>query len=138
MLDTRQNSEGISIRRRRECCKCGYRFTSYEKIEDIPLKVVKRDSTRELFDINKITSGVMRATEKRPIPAETMEKLLHKIEDSLLYEGRRSREIRSERIGEMVLEKLSTLDEVAYIRFASVYKKFESANQFVKEIENLI
>ncbi len=137
VIDTRQNSSGTSIRRRRECLACGYRFTSYEQIEEKRLMVIKRDGRREPFDLSKLERGIQRALEKRPIPQNIIEEILHSIEDDAVLQSRATHEIPSERIGEMVLRKLYDLDRVAYIRFASVYRCFENVEEFVREIEKL-
>lgn len=137
VLESRQNSSGTSIRRRRECSSCSYRFTSYEKIEEIPLMVIKGDGRRQPFDIKKIERGVHRAVEKRPIPQRTIENLLHEIEDEAELEGKGRHEISSDFIGSLILGKLAKLDQIAYIRFASVYKKFKDVKEFIKEIETL-
>ncbi|MGL1890313.1 MAG: transcriptional regulator NrdR [Spirochaetaceae bacterium] len=137
VLESRQNSSGTSIRRRRECAACSYRFTSYEKIEEIPLMVVKHDGRRQPFDIKKIERGLSRAVEKRPVPQLTIEKTLHDIEDESELGGKASHEISSDFLGDLILQKLSSIDKVAYIRFASVYRKFENVDEFIEEIEKL-
>lgn len=137
VLESRQNTSGTSIRRRRECSTCSYRFTSYEKIEEIPLMVIKHDGRRQPFDIKKIERGLNRAVEKRPIPQMEIEKTLHEIEDEAELGGKGSHEISSDFLGDIILTKLSKLDKVAYIRFASVYKKFENVDEFVEEINSL-
>lgn len=137
VLESRQNISGTSIRRRRECLGCAYRFTSYERIEEIPLMVIKSDGRRQPFDIKKVERGLQRAIEKRPISQVELEKILNEIEDEAAIVSRSSHEIPSEAIGEMTLKKLYILDRVAYIRFASVYKKFEDVEQFIKEIETI-
>ena len=137
VLESRQNSSGTSIRRRRECSSCSYRFTSYEKIEEIPLMVVKHDGRRQPFDIKKIERGLNRAVEKRPVPQMVIETTLHQIEDDAEHGSKGKHEITSEFLGDLILSKLAILDKVAYIRFASVYKKFENVDEFVKEIDKL-
>lgn len=137
VLESRQNSSATSIRRRRECASCSYRFTSYEKIEEIPLMVVKHDGRRQPFDIKKIERGLVRAVEKRPIPQMTIEKTLHQIEDEAEHGGKGTHEITSDFLGDLILSKLAKLDKVAYIRFASVYKKFENVEEFIEEINSL-
>ncbi len=137
VLESRQNSSGTSIRRRRECTTCSYRFTSYEKIEEIPLMVIKHDGRRQPFDIKKIERGLNRAVEKRPVPQMTIESALHEIEDEAELGGKASHEISSEFLGDLILRKLAQLDKVAYIRFASVYKKFENVDEFIEEINRL-
>jgi len=137
VIESRLNSAGTSIRRRRECLYCGYRFTSYEHVEEKQLMVIKRDGRREPFDIKKIERGVQRAIEKRPIPQMTIEKMLQEIEDEAVMQGRLTHEISAKVLGEMILKKLYTLDRVAYIRFASVYRKFKNVEEFINEIHNL-
>lgn len=137
VIESRQNSTGTSIRRRRECLACGYRFTSYERIEEKPLMVIKRDGRREPFSIEKIEQGIQRSMQKRPVSQKAIEEILHAIEDEAVYLARNSRELQSEKIGELVLKKLYELDGVAYVRFASVYRMFENADEFISEIEKL-
>lgn len=137
VLESRQNSSGTSIRRRRECASCSYRFTSYEKIEEIPLMVIKHDGRRQPFDIKKIDRGINRALEKRPVTGLTIEKILHDIEDEAELGGKSSHEIHSDFLGDLILSKLAAIDKVAYIRFASVYKKFENVDEFIEEINQL-
>lgn len=134
VLDTRQNTSGTTIRRRRECLKCNYRFTSYEHLEELPIKVVKKDGSRESFDIEKIKRGLLRAIEKRPVPQIEIEKQLHDIEDQVALITKNNHEIHSEKIGELLLDGLFELDKVAYIRFASVYRQFEDVEEFINEI----
>lgn len=136
VIDSRPTEEGASIRRRRACLKCEKRFTTYEKLETISLVVIKRDLSRQQFDRNKVLSGIIHACEKRPIPLNLMEKIVDDIEADL-YQSM-SKEIESNAIGEKVMEKLKDLDEVAYVRFASVYKRFEDLNTFMAELEGLI
>jgi transcriptional repressor NrdR len=137
VIESRQNASGTSIRRRRECLACGYRFTSYERIEEKPLMVIKRDSRREPFSIDKIEQGIQRSLQKRPVSQKEIEELLHAIEDEAALVSKNSREIRAEEIGEMVLKKLYELDGVAYVRFASVYRMFDNVGEFLNEIEKL-
>jgi transcriptional repressor NrdR len=137
VLESRQNSSGTTIRRRRECLACSYRFTSYEKIEETPLMVIKSDDRREPFDLKKIERGLLRAIEKRPVSRLKLDEVLHKIEDQAEMKGKGTNEISSEEIGEMVLSELFKLDEVAYVRFASVYRQFEEVGEFVSVIEKL-
>ena len=137
VIESRQNANATSIRRRRECLSCGYRFTSYERVVEKPLMVIKRDGRRDPFDPGKIGRGLERSLEKRPVSNETVEELLNEIEDEVVIAGRMSHEINVEDIGEMVLKKLYNLDKVAYVRFASVYRKFNDVDEFVKEIENI-
>ena len=137
VIESRTLANGDAIRRRRECSSCGYRFTSYERTEDKQFMVVKRDSRREPFDRAKIEHGVSRALEKRPISQMGIESLVNEIEDRSAIMGKVNHEIDSATIGDLVLEKLSQLDKVAYIRFASVYRHFENLDEFVSEIKNI-
>jgi transcriptional repressor NrdR len=137
VIESRQNISGTSLRRRRECLACGYRFTSYERIEEIPLMVVKSDGRREPFDIKKIERGLTRALEKRPISQIQIEEILNQLEDEAAMEGKANHEITSKQLGDLVMQKLTQIDKVAYVRFASVYKRFETVDAFVKEIEKL-
>ncbi len=130
-------ANGESIRRRRECLSCGYRFTSYEHIEEKQFLVIKRDGSRQPFDQKKLEHGILRAIEKRPIPREIVEETLFDIENQARMKAKNTHEVSSSELGEMVLKKLYDLDKVAYVRFASVYKKFEGVQEFVKEIERL-
>lgn len=137
VIESRQNNSGSTIRRRRECLSCSYRFTSYERIEEVPLKVVKSDGHRQDFDLKKIENGLWRSLEKRPVSRAEVETLLHELEDEVHMKGKSNNEIKSSEIGAMILGKLYTLDHVAYIRFASVYRNFEDVNEFIKEIEDI-
>ncbi len=137
VIESRQNATATSIRRRRECISCGYRFTSYERIVEKPLMVVKRDGRRDPFDLQKIGRGLERSLEKRPVSNDMVEELLHQIEDEAVILGRMSHEVKVEDIGEMVLRKLYNLDKVAYVRFASVYRKFNDLDEFIKVIESI-
>jgi transcriptional repressor NrdR len=128
---------GESIRRRRECLSCSYRFTSYEHIEEKPFMVIKRDNRRQPFDRHKLEKGIERALEKRPISTATKESIINEIEDHAVMHGRTTREISTNELGELVLEKLYEVDKVAYIRFASVYKHFESLEEFIEEVNKL-
>jgi transcriptional repressor NrdR len=130
-------ANGEATRRRRECSECGFRFTSYERIEDKPFMVIKRDGRRQPFAREKIERGVQRALEKRPVSQMTIEHLVNEIEDAAAIKGKGTSEISSDVIGDLVLEKLGGIDKVAYIRFASVYRHFEGIEEFVKEIQNL-
>ena len=136
VIDSRQSEDGTSIRRRRECEKCGRRFTTYERIDLVPLIVVKKDQTREQFDINKLRSGIIKACEKRPVALSEIEKLVNRIEASVCSQP--EQEVTSERIGELVMDGLKTLDEVAYIRFASVYRQFKDVQSFMAELQQLL
>ncbi|MDR2537371.1 MAG: transcriptional regulator NrdR [Treponema sp.] len=134
VIESRTLANGDAIRRRRECNACGHRFTSYERIEDKQFMVIKRDGRREPFERSKIEKGVRRALEKRAVSQLKIENLINEIEDASAMFGKANHEIESAAIGEIVLEKLSGLDRVAYIRFASVYRHFEDIEQFVNEI----
>ncbi len=135
VIDSRTSKEGDAIRRRRECLKCGKRFTSYERVEDIVPMVVKKDGRREPFDRMKILSGLKKACEKRPIGIETLEGITDTIEKELLGLG--VKEVPSTWIGEEVMSSLRELDKVAYVRFASVYRQFKDINALMKEVKNL-
>jgi transcriptional repressor NrdR len=137
VLESRQNSSGSTIRRRRECLSCGYRFTSYERIEEKPFMVIKRDGRREPFDIAKVERGIRITTEKRHISQETIEQVLQDIEDEVVLAAGTKREVTSTAIGEAALRQLYKIDTVAYIRFASVYRAFENVDQFIDEIERI-
>lgn len=138
VIDSRTLANGESIRRRRECLGCGFRFTSYERIEEKPLMVVKRDGRREPFDRSKLERGLQRALEKRPISQMSIENILNEIEDEAAMAGKSANELPSSMLGEMTLHKLYAVDKVAYIRFASVYRKFESLDEFIQEVERLV
>ena len=131
-----RDTGAYTIRRRRECLKCGRRFTTYEHIEMTPIYVIKKDGRREKFDRNKIKNGIMKALEKRPVSHEEVEEIINQIEDKIRRNGRE--EIKSKTIGEYVMEKLKETDHVAYIRFASVYRSFADLSSFQEEIKNLI
>lgn len=135
VLDSRPAEEGRSIRRRRECLGCQRRFTTYEKIEELPLIVVKKDGRREVFNSRKLLNGIIKACEKRPISYEKLEEIVENIERDL--SNSLDREINSQLIGEAVMDKLKKLDEVAYVRFASVYRQFTDVNTFIEEIQLL-
>jgi len=137
VLESRTLAGGESIRRRRECLSCGYRFTSYERIEEKQLMVVKSDGRREPFDRSKLERGIQRACEKRNISQNTIEELINEIEDQAAMLGKTTHEVSSRQLGEMVLNKLHDLDKVAYVRFASVYRKFSDVDEFIREIESL-
>ena len=136
VIDSRHTEEGHAIRRRRECEKCGKRFTTYEKIEEIILMVIKKDGSREAFDRSKIMNGIIKACEKRPVPLSEIEKVVDDIERGL--NNMMEKEVKSTFIGELIMDNLKELDEVAYVRFASVYRQFTDINTFVAEIENLL
>jgi transcriptional repressor NrdR len=137
VTDSRTLAAGDATRRRRECTSCGYRYTSYERIEEKPLMVIKADGRRQPFDRAKIERGVERSLEKRPVAALAVERLVNEIEDAAVMAAGESREIKARVIGEAVLDKLFELDRVAYIRFASVYRHFENLDEFVEEIKRL-
>lgn len=136
VLESRSMANGESIRRRRECMSCGYRFTSYELIEEKPFMVIKRDERRQPFDRNKIAKGIERALEKRSVATQTTENLVNEIEDAAIMKGKASREISTKEIGELILDRLYKLDKVAGIRFASAYKHFETLDEFLEEVKN--
>ncbi len=136
VVDSRPADEGASIRRRRECLACRRRFTTYETIESMPVVVIKKDGSRQSFDRSKVLSGVIRACEKRPVPLDIQEKIVSEVEQTLQNEM--DREIPSARIGELVMDKLKDVDEVAYVRFASVYRQFKDVDSFMREITKLL
>jgi len=135
VLESREVDDGATIRRRRECLSCRGRFTSYERIEERPLLVIKRDGRREQFSRDKIVKGIMHACEKRPVSIDTIERIVDDIEKDLHRDA--GREALSSKIGELVMEKLQEADKVAYIRFASVYRKFEHVSEFLKEVKEM-
>jgi transcriptional repressor NrdR len=138
VIESRSLANGRSIRRRRECLSCGYRFTSYERIEEKPLMVIKKSTgRREPFDRGKIEKGIQQAVRKRPVSQMDIENVLDELEESAMMIGRTSHEISSAEIGKMVLDHLYHLDRVAYVRFASVYRNFENVEEFIQEIETL-
>ena len=136
VIDSRPADEGERIRRRRECLKCGKRFTTQEVIETVPIVVVKRDKSREVFDRNKLTAGILRACEKRPVSVEQIEKMVDNIETQL--QSSLDREVTSMTIGELTMDELKNIDEVAYVRFASVYRQFKDINTFMEELNKLL
>lgn len=136
VIDSRPAEEGTTIRRRRECLNCGKRFTTYEIIERLPLLVVKRDGSRQSFDRMKLIGGMVRACEKRPVPVDAIEHIADEIEQEL--QSSLEREVSSYQIGEMVMERLKSLDQVAYVRFASVYRQFKDINTFLDELNKLL
>jgi transcriptional repressor NrdR len=136
VVDSREARDGEVIRRRRHCLHCGRRFTTYERIEEIQFMVVKKDDRREPFDRNKILSGLLKATQKRPVSVAELEKIADEVETRLLEKP--DREISSTEIGELIMNRLYHLDEVAYVRFASVYRQFKDVNQFVEEVKGLL
>ncbi len=136
VLDSRPVEDGRSIRRRRECQRCGKRFTTYERVEEMSLLVVKRDGSREIFDKNKILAGLVRACDKRPVPMSTLEDMVSDIEKEL--RNSMEKEVTAKQIGDMVMVRLRQVDDVAYVRFASVYRKFEDIETFMKEIHSMM
>jgi len=136
VIDSRSTDDGSSIRRRRECTECGRRFTTYETIETTPILVVKAGGTREVFDENKIKNGIIKSCEKRPVPMYKIDKLVDDIKKQIY--NSLDQEVTSKQIGEMVMNGLKEIDEVAYVRFASVYRSFKDVSSFMKELEKLI
>ncbi len=136
VVDSRPADEGASIRRRRECLSCHKRFTTYETMESLPLMVVKKDGSRQSFDRSKVLGGLIRACEKRPVSYQTLESLVAEIEQVL--QNQMDREVSSAQIGELVMERLKKVDEVAYVRFASVYRQFKDINTFMTELNKLL
>lgn len=136
VIDSRPTDEGERIRRRRECLQCQKRFTTYEIIESLPIIVIKKDRSREVFNREKLLNGLMRACEKRPVSLDTLEHVIDDIETSL--QNSLDREVTSEKIGELVMDKLKAVDEVAYVRFASVYRQFKDINTFMSELSKLL
>ena len=136
VIDSRPTEEGHAIRRRRECDSCSKRFTTYEKVEEMIFMVIKKDGSREAFDRNKVMNGIIRACEKRPVSIADIEKIVDDIERGL--NNMMEKEVESKLIGEVIMEHLKDLDEVAYVRFASVYRQFKDVNTFVAEIEKLL
>ena len=136
VVDSRQNEDGTSIRRRRECVDCGKRFTTYETVESTPILVVKKDGSRQMFDINKVKIGIMKACEKRPISMTNIDKLVGDIQRTVL--NSLDQEVPSTYIGDLVMEGLKGIDEVAYVRYASVHRQFRDINTWLDEIEGLV
>lgn len=136
VVDSRPTDEEAAIRRRRECEKCGKRFTTYEKIEEMPLIIVKKDGSREIYQRNKMMNGLLRACEKRPISVSQIEEIADDIEKELY--NSMEKEIGSKKIGELVMSRLKKIDDVAYVRFASVYRQFKDINTFLEELNKLI
>jgi transcriptional repressor NrdR len=136
VVDSRHSEDGTSIRRRRECLNCQKRFTTYETVESLPIIVVKRDNSRQAFDRNKIMNGMLRACEKRPVSMQELEQAVNEIES--LVQNSLEREITTEYIGEQVMERLKALDEVAYVRFASVYRQFKDIHSFMQELNKIL
>ncbi len=136
VVDSRPTDEGQAIRRRRECLRCAKRFTTYEKIERIPLIVVKKDGNRQPYDRNKILNGILKACEKRPVPMDVIEEIVNEIEKELY--NSMEKEVTSQKIGQMVMDRLKKVDEVSYVRFASVYRQFKDINTFMEELNKLL
>ena len=135
VVDSRESKEGEVIRRRRECLECGKRFTSYERIDEIPYMVVKKDGTRERFERQKLVSGLLKACEKRPVSTAAIERVADKVESAL--QERPEKEMSTDEVGRMVMDELKRLDKVAYVRFASVYRQFRDVGQFKREVDEL-
>ena len=136
VVDSRATAEESAVRRRRECLKCGKRFTTYEYVEEVSLLVIKKDGRREPFDRKKILSGIIRACEKRPVSVEKMEEIVTQVER--LIQKKSDREVLASKIGELVMEKLKLIDDVAYVRFASVYRQFKDVGQFMVELKDIL
>lgn len=136
VVDSRPTEDGKSIRRRRECMKCKNRFTTYEKIEERPIVVIKKDGTRESFDINKIIRGMVKSGEKRPITMDEVEKAAERIENTI--QNSMGKEVKSSEIGNLVMKELKDMDEVSYVRFASVYREFKDIESFAKELDEIL
>ena len=136
VIDSRPTDEGERIRRRRECLQCAKRFTTYEMIESLPIIVIKKDKSRETFNRDKLLNGLLRACEKRPVSFDTLDNMIDEIES--IIQNSLDREVSSEKIGELVMEKLKNIDEVAYVRFASVYRQFKDINTFMNELNKLL
>jgi len=136
VIDSRSNAEGSSVRRRRECLNCAKRFTTYEYIEKIPLMVIKKDSRREPFSREKILSGVLKACQKRPVSMEHLEKMVEEVEKEI--QKKFDQEVEARFVGNLVMEKLAKIDDVAYVRFASVYRQFKDVNEFMKELQDVL
>lgn len=136
VIDSRPTEDSESIRRRRECSRCGKRFTTYEKIEEIPVRVIKKDGNRQAYDRNKVLRGIVRSCEKRPVSSEQIEEIIEDIE-KVIYNSS-EREISSEEIGELVMARLKKVDEVSYVRFASVYRQFKDLNSFMDELKKIL
>jgi len=136
VVDSRHSEDGLSIRRRRECLACQRRFTTYETVEDLPILVIKRDGSRQAFDRNKLINSMVRAFDKRQVESADLERIATEIEQSL--QNSLEREVSTDRIGMLVLEQLKPMDEVAYIRFASVYRRFQNVSEFIHEIEKVL
>ena len=136
VVDSRHSEDGLSIRRRRECLACQRRFTTYETVEDLPILVIKRDGSRQAFDRNKLINSMVRAFDKRQVESADLERIATEIEQSL--QNSLEREVSTDRIGMLVMERLKPMDEVAYIRFASVYRRFQNVSEFIHEINKFL
>jgi len=136
VVDSRESRQGEVIRRRRECLACGRRFTSYERIEETPAMVVKKDGRREMFSSQKLMAGLLKACEKRPVPVRRLEEIVEEV--SAMVQEAPERELSTERIGQHLMERLRDLDKVAYVRFASVYRRFEDVEEFLEELRQLV
>lgn len=136
VVDSRPADEGASIRRRRECLQCHKRFTTYETMECLPIMVIKKDGSRQSFDRNKVLSGLIRACEKRPVPYQVLESMVNEVEQYI--QNQMEREVSSSKIGELIMDRLKTVDEVAYVRFASVYREFKDIDTFMSELHKLL
>ncbi|UCG35068.1 MAG: transcriptional repressor NrdR [Candidatus Omnitrophota bacterium] len=136
VVDSRETSEGLAIRRRRECLNCGRRYTTYESVEKMPLMVIKKDGRRETFNRQKILNGLLLACQKRPVSMEKLEDFVSEVESDI--QKKFEQEVESRQIGEMVIDKLASLDDVAYVRFASVYRHFKDINQFMRELRDIL
>ncbi len=136
VVDSRATAEESAVRRRRECLKCGKRFTTYEYVEEVSLLVIKKDGRREAWDRKKVLAGIIRACEKRPVSVEKMEEVVTQVERSI--QKKSDREVMASRIGELVMEKLKSIDDVAYVRFASVYRQFKDVGQFMVELKDIL
>jgi len=136
VIDSRESKKGVSIRRRRECLACRKRFTTYEKIEEIPYMIIKKDGTRQLFDRQKLLRGMLKACEKRPIAVGKLEEIVEEVESKL--QERPEKEMKASDIGQLVMDRLKDLDKVAYVRFASVYREFRDVHEFKQELEDLL
>lgn len=136
VIDSRESTDGVAIRRRRECLGCGRRFTTYERVEEVPLLVIKKDQRREVYDRSKVLAGIQKACEKRPVSREAQDEIVERLEKML--DEKYEKEVPSSVIGECIMEELVKLDQVAYVRFASVYRQFKDINHFLKELKGLL
>ena len=136
VIDSRSSGDGVTIRRRRECLSCGRRFTTYERVEEVPLLVIKKEQRRETYERTKVLAGIQKACEKRPVSREAQDAIVDRLEKML--DEKHEKEVPSSVIGEFVMEELAKLDQVAYVRFASVYRQFKDINHFLKELKSLL